>query len=222
MGLAQGKTFDRSVLEDVKGYLTDQYFSRGKYGVQVDTQVDELPGNRVNVLIDIDEGERAKIRQISIVGNTKFKEKDILETFELKTPQLEHLVQAQRPLLARGAAGRPREAEVLVPGPRLRQLRHRVGPGDHLAREGRHVHHREHQGRRDLQDRRRQDRRQHHRAAASSCRRAERDGAQGPDLFAASHLGHAEVHREPAERPRATPSPRSIRCPSSTTRRRRS
>ena len=33
VGLAPGKTFDRSVLEDVKGYLTDQYFSRGKYGV---------------------------------------------------------------------------------------------------------------------------------------------------------------------------------------------
>src|SRR5690606_33293367 len=57
------------------------------YGVQIETTVDELAGNRVNVLIDIKEGERAKIRQISIVGNTKFSEKDILETFELKTPR---------------------------------------------------------------------------------------------------------------------------------------
>jgi outer membrane protein insertion porin family len=87
VGLAQGKTFDRSVLEDVKGFLTDQYFSRGKYGVSIDAQVDELPDNRVNVLIDIDEGDRAKIRQINIVGNTKFKQGDILETFELKTPK---------------------------------------------------------------------------------------------------------------------------------------
>src|SRR4026209_1308842 len=46
VGLAQGKTFDRSALEDVKGYLTDQYYSRGKYGVVVDTQVTELAGNR--------------------------------------------------------------------------------------------------------------------------------------------------------------------------------
>ncbi|MEJ0099791.1 MAG: outer membrane protein assembly factor BamA [Pseudomonadota bacterium] len=86
VGLAQGKTFDRSVLEDVKGYLVDTYYSRGKYGVTVDTKVDELPGNRVNILVDINEGDRAKIRQISIVGNTKFKEKDILDTFELETP----------------------------------------------------------------------------------------------------------------------------------------
>ena len=41
VGLAQGKTFDRSVLEEVTGYLTDQYFSRGKYAVQVDTDVVE-------------------------------------------------------------------------------------------------------------------------------------------------------------------------------------
>ncbi|HLG52424.1 MAG TPA: POTRA domain-containing protein, partial [Steroidobacteraceae bacterium] len=31
VGLATGKTFDRSVLEEVRSYLTDQYFSRGKY-----------------------------------------------------------------------------------------------------------------------------------------------------------------------------------------------
>ncbi len=71
----------------MRDYLTDQYFSRGKYGVQIETTVDELAGNRVNILIDIKEGDRARIRQISIVGNTKFSEKDILETLELKTPR---------------------------------------------------------------------------------------------------------------------------------------
>ncbi len=34
VGLAAGKTFDRSVLDDVTQYLTDQYYSRGKYGVR--------------------------------------------------------------------------------------------------------------------------------------------------------------------------------------------
>jgi outer membrane protein insertion porin family len=86
VGLSAGKTFDRSVLEDTKQYLTDQYYSRGKYGVRIDTTVEDQPDNRVRIKIDIKEGARAKIRQIAIVGNTKFKEKDILETFELKTP----------------------------------------------------------------------------------------------------------------------------------------
>jgi outer membrane protein insertion porin family len=86
VGLATGKTFDRSVLDEVKQYLTDQYFSRGKYAVRVDTKITDLPGNKVDVIVDIKEGKRAKIEQINIVGNTKFKEKDILDSFELKTP----------------------------------------------------------------------------------------------------------------------------------------
>lgn len=86
VGLANGKTFDRSVLDEVKQYLTDQYFSRGKYAVRVDTRVDDLPDNRVRVNIDIKEGKRAKIRQINVVGNESFTEDEILEDFELKTP----------------------------------------------------------------------------------------------------------------------------------------
>jgi outer membrane protein insertion porin family len=86
VGLAAGKTFNRSTLEEVTQYLTDQYYSRGKYAVSIDTRVEDLPNNRVRVNIDIKEGSRAKIRQINIVGNTKFKPKDILETLTLKTP----------------------------------------------------------------------------------------------------------------------------------------
>ena len=86
VGLATGKTFDRSVLEDVTQYLTDQYFARGKYGVKIDSHVEEEAGNRVKIKIEIKEGSRAKIREINIVGNTKFKPKEILETLELKTP----------------------------------------------------------------------------------------------------------------------------------------
>ena len=88
VGLAQGKTFDRSVLEDVKSFLQDQYGARGKYAARIDTNVEELAGNRVKIKIDIVEGKRAKIRQINIVGNHTYTEKEILEAFELKTPNL--------------------------------------------------------------------------------------------------------------------------------------
>src|SRR6266478_100583 len=85
-GLAAGKTFDRSVLEDVTQYLTDQYFSRGKYGVRIDPHVEEESGNRVKIKIDIKEGKRARIRQINLVGDTRFRQKEVLDSFELKTP----------------------------------------------------------------------------------------------------------------------------------------
>ena len=86
VGLATGKTFDRSVLEDVKQYLTDQYFSRGKYAVRVDEKVEDVPGNKVKISVDIKEGKRAVIRQINFVGDTQYPPKEILDTLELHTP----------------------------------------------------------------------------------------------------------------------------------------
>ncbi|MGE0030206.1 MAG: outer membrane protein assembly factor BamA [Steroidobacteraceae bacterium] len=86
VGLASGKTFDRSVLEEVRGYLTDQYFSRGKYAVRIDPKVEEVPGNKVRIKIEVVEGKRARIRQINLVGNTVYDDEKLLEEFELRTP----------------------------------------------------------------------------------------------------------------------------------------
>lgn len=86
VGLAAGKTFDRSVLEEVQSYMTDQYFSRGKYAVRIDPKVEEVPGNKVKIKIEVVEGKRARIRQINIVGNTAYDNETLLDDFELKTP----------------------------------------------------------------------------------------------------------------------------------------
>jgi len=85
VGLAKGRTFDRSILENVKGALTEQYYSRGKYAVKIDSYVLERPNNTVRVGFRIAEGDRAKIRQVNIVGNTIFEEEDLQENFELQT-----------------------------------------------------------------------------------------------------------------------------------------
>ena len=86
VGLSRGKTFNQSTLDEVERFLTDQYFSRGKYAVQVDTKVEEVAGNRVKIAVDIVEGKRSKIRQINIVGNEAFSDDDLLEDFKLRTP----------------------------------------------------------------------------------------------------------------------------------------
>ena len=88
VGLAQGKILNRSTLEDVRQYLIDQYFSRGKYGVRVDANVVEQPGNLVDVKIKIVEGERARIREINVVGNERFTDRELLEGLELKSHNL--------------------------------------------------------------------------------------------------------------------------------------
>ena len=86
VGLAGGKSFDQSVLDEVKSYLVEQYFSRGKYSVRVDARAEEVPDNRVKVSIDIHEGERARIRQINIVGNASISDDELLGQLQLRTP----------------------------------------------------------------------------------------------------------------------------------------
>jgi outer membrane protein insertion porin family len=85
VGLAKGRTFDQSVLDEVSGFLREQYYDRGKYGVEVTTSVFDTPNNTVQVRIDVKEGDRAKIRQVNLVGNESFEEKDIRADFELDT-----------------------------------------------------------------------------------------------------------------------------------------
>jgi outer membrane protein insertion porin family len=85
VGLARGRTFDRAVLENVEMFLREQYYDRGKYGVEIDTVVQDRPNNTVRISINVKEGDRAKIRQVNIVGNYAFTEDDIRSGFTLDT-----------------------------------------------------------------------------------------------------------------------------------------
>ena len=85
VGLARGRTFDRSVLDNVEMFLREQYYDRGKYGVDIKTNVIDRPNNTVRISVDVKEGDRAKIRQVNIVGNESFVEKEIRAGFTLDT-----------------------------------------------------------------------------------------------------------------------------------------
>ncbi len=85
VGLARGRTFDRSVLDNVEMFLREQYYDRGKYGVVIDTEISERPNNTVRVKVNVKEGDRAKIRQVNIVGNETFDDDAIREGFALDT-----------------------------------------------------------------------------------------------------------------------------------------
>ncbi|MCH5376327.1 MAG: outer membrane protein assembly factor BamA, partial [Planctomycetes bacterium] len=69
-------------LDRLQQELVNQYFSQGRYAVQVDTRVTELDRNRVRISIVIDEGDVAEIRHINIVGNETFSDKEIEKEFE--------------------------------------------------------------------------------------------------------------------------------------------
>ncbi len=84
IGLAEGRVFDRSLLDKVQQELVRQYYNNGKYAVRVESKVEPLERNRVAIHIDISEGEVAKIHGINIVGNRAFSEKELLDGFQLK------------------------------------------------------------------------------------------------------------------------------------------
>ncbi len=88
IGFAEGRVFDQSQLDSLERELRRQYFSLGKYAVEIESSVTELDNNRVAVLIDISEGVAARIKQINIVGNEDLDEDDLLDQFKLSTPTL--------------------------------------------------------------------------------------------------------------------------------------
>ena len=86
VGLAEGRTFDKGVLEGAEQELKRQYLSRGRYAAEVQTTVTPLERNRVGISISVNEGEIAKIRSINIVGAQAFSEKALLDELSLRTP----------------------------------------------------------------------------------------------------------------------------------------
>lgn len=85
-GLAEGQTFDRLTLDQMRQQLIAQYNDRGKYNVTVDPHVTRLDRNRVAIDIEIHEGKAAKIQEINIVGNRSFTDREIRKDWESGTP----------------------------------------------------------------------------------------------------------------------------------------
>ena len=86
IGLAEGRSFDKALLDQAEQEIKRQYLARGRYGASVVTTVTPLERNRVGVSFSINEGDVTKIRQINIIGNKAFAEKDLLQLFVLQTP----------------------------------------------------------------------------------------------------------------------------------------
>ncbi|WP_425348179.1 outer membrane protein assembly factor BamA [Vreelandella olivaria] len=82
-GLSEGQVLQLSTLEEIRRELEGVYQSEGRYSAGIDVQVEEIDESRVQVNIDINEGEVAKIRQINIVGNEAFDDDTLRSVFEL-------------------------------------------------------------------------------------------------------------------------------------------
>ncbi len=84
-GLADGRPYDRAVLDRAEQELKRQYINRGLYAAEVVTTVTPVERNRVNLAFTITEGDRAKIKEIRIVGNKVFSDSTLRDLFDLDT-----------------------------------------------------------------------------------------------------------------------------------------
>lgn len=85
LGLAQGELFKRELLDQVQQELRRQYYANGYYDVDIDSHVDTLPNNRVDIKIQVTEDPASKIKEINILGNKSFPKATLLEQLKLQS-----------------------------------------------------------------------------------------------------------------------------------------
>lgn len=84
VGFGEGLVYKQAILDKVTQEIRSQYYSRGKYSVEIETTVTPQQRNRVKVNIEIEEGKTAKIGEVNIVGNEVFSDKRLLAEVQLK------------------------------------------------------------------------------------------------------------------------------------------
>jgi outer membrane protein insertion porin family len=85
IGVGETKIFDKASVDRAEQELKRQYLSHGLYGVKITTTITPLERNRVGVMFNVDEGDIARIKQINIVGNKSFPDKELREVLQLNT-----------------------------------------------------------------------------------------------------------------------------------------
>ena len=85
IGLAEGRPFDKALLDRAEQELKRQYINKSLYAAEVVTTVTPVDRNRVALAFTVSEGEPAKISEIRIVGNQSYSESTLRNLFDLNT-----------------------------------------------------------------------------------------------------------------------------------------
>lgn len=84
-GISEGEVLKRSSLQIVKNELEQQYAQQGRYDAEVRVETVPKPNNRVDLTINIYEGNAAKVVDIQVVGNTVFSDEEVKKAFQVKS-----------------------------------------------------------------------------------------------------------------------------------------
>lgn len=75
--LAPRQIFTRSKVRADVARIVELYKRQGRFAAQVEPKMVQLPQNRVDVVFEITEGPKSKVRQINIIGNEVFSDSEL-------------------------------------------------------------------------------------------------------------------------------------------------
>ncbi|WP_343527671.1 outer membrane protein assembly factor BamA [Sphingomonas sp.] len=75
--LAPRQIFTRTAVRQDVARIVELYRRQGRFGAVVDPKMVNLDQNRVDVVFEISEGPKSKVRQINIIGNEKFSDDEL-------------------------------------------------------------------------------------------------------------------------------------------------
>lgn len=77
--LAPRQIFSRAKARADVGRILELYRRSGRFGANVEPKIVQLDQNRVDLVFEIQEGPKSKIRQINIIGNERFSDGDLID-----------------------------------------------------------------------------------------------------------------------------------------------
>ncbi|SUA51389.1 Outer membrane protein omp85 precursor [Oligella ureolytica] len=86
VGFGEGRALNPALLDRAKDEIRSQYILKGHYGATIEHTLTPLPGNRVGVSFQVQEGGRARISDINFVGNEAYSSSTLRKQMVQTTP----------------------------------------------------------------------------------------------------------------------------------------
>lgn len=86
--LAPRQIFTRSAVRSDVARIVELYRRQGRFAASVSPKMVALDQNRVDIIFEIAEGPKSKVRQINIIGNEKFSDKKLMGEMATKQARL--------------------------------------------------------------------------------------------------------------------------------------
>ena len=90
--LAPRQIFTRSAVRKDIARIVELYRRQGRFGAVVDPKMVTLDQNRVDIVFEVSEGPKSKVRQINILGNAVFSDAQIRAQMATKQARLSRLI----------------------------------------------------------------------------------------------------------------------------------